>query len=167
MITILAEHTSIQFLFAQQNISSYPKDISSSEFSRPETGEEVFQRLREAIAQITALEMNQITITTSFKELFPGNDRRKKMEELKKVSGYSIQLLRPKQWFYYFSAFLLLLSVVGLFINGSYGLLGVLFTLVFFFIGHKTGNEFIYPTVGQAVEKITIDQLIRSDHSAS
>ena len=159
MITLWPEHTSLSFLFTQQKSIASQKNGSSPDSSQSETGEEIFHKLRQAIAQITTRETNQITTDTSLEELFPRSNRKEKLQELKKVSGYSIQLLRPKQWIYHFSAFLFLLSMIVLFINGLYGLIGILSTTGLFCIGHLTGIEFIYPTVGQVAEKITIDQL--------
>lgn len=163
MTTILPESISLRLLFARRQTISFDRNISVSKSTHRERGDEVLHRLKEAIALITEQEISQITEETSFEELFPRRNRRKKLKELRKATGYTTPLLRPKQWLYYTSALLFLLSMLGLFVSGLYGLTGILFTMLFFYIGYITGIEFIYPTVGQAAEKITIDQLVQSD----
>jgi hypothetical protein len=144
--------------------SDYRESIENEELTiqsiKKNSQEEIFFKLREAIAKNTIFEKSQINFDTKFDDLFPAAQRRKQIKKLQKETGYSITLLKPNPYMTIVSAVLLLSSILILFINGLYGLIGIGISMVLFYTIHTFANQFAYETVGQAAEKICLDHQI-------
>jgi hypothetical protein len=145
--------------------SGYTEDIENELDIQPvkkNSQDEIFFKLREAIAKNSIFEKSQITFDTKFEDLFPNAERRKQIKKLQKEIGFSITLLKPKPYLNILPALVLLVSTIALFLNGLVGLVGIGISMILFYVIQSFADQFAYETVGQVAEKICIDHQIYS-----
>ncbi|HZE86516.1 MAG TPA: hypothetical protein VE035_19480 [Puia sp.] len=131
-------------------------------FSGDCTSQQAFYKLRQSIASIQSLEKNTITPGTDLEQLFPRDNRRKKIIQLRKETGFSLKILKPRDWISILSFWIGFGSFIGLFINWKMGLAGLALSTIAFRIANWLGKEFILRTVGEAADKTA-----REDYSIS
>jgi len=126
------------------------------------TTQQVFYKIRQAIANIQFLEKNTIIPDSNLETLFPKKGRRWKILQIGKELGFSLKILKPKNWIINTFLLILLGSLVGLFINWKFGLIGVALSAIGFQIAGWFGNEFTVNTVGEVADKMARENYIKS-----
>jgi hypothetical protein len=124
------------------------------------TSQQAFYKLRraivevltsDAVAGVPGADAREILPATSMDELFPRKGRRRKIRQLRKVSGVKLDLIEPKGWVSLVLVLSFLFSFVYLFIQWRYGLLGLLTSFLGNWVARWTANELCYGTVGEVV----------------
>jgi len=141
-------------------------DIISSrinfELSDECTTQQVFYKIRQAVANIQLLEKNAITPDSELVGLFTNKGRRVKILQIGKKLGFSLKILKPREWISNALLLILFSSLVGLFISWKVGLIGVVLSAIGFRIADWFGNEFTVKTVGEVADKMARENYIKS-----
>ncbi|MBS1603079.1 MAG: hypothetical protein JST42_10465 [Bacteroidetes bacterium] len=126
------------------------------------TTQQAFYKIRESIANIQLLDKKTITPNSDLEGLFPRKGRRHKILQIRKESGLSLKILEPKGWISVTLFFGLLASIVALFFNWRYGLLGLGAIIFGFQLAGRFGKEFSVKTVGEAATMAARENYIKS-----
>jgi acyl carrier protein len=126
------------------------------------TSQQAFYKLREAIS--STLQIDDKTISTDFRlsDILPKQSRRSRTKKMERHLGFKLNILRPPHWVRGTLAFILVVSLVGLFFSWQIGLLGLAFSIAGLWLANKIGNELDLQTVGQVAEKITREHYLKS-----
>jgi len=126
------------------------------------TTQQAFYKIRKSIAKIQLLEKNTITPSSDLEGLIPRKRRRHTIMKIRKESGLSLEILEPKGWINVTLFFGLLASIVGMFFNWRYGLLGLGAIIFGFQLASWFGKEFSVKTVGDAATMAARENYIKS-----
>jgi hypothetical protein len=126
------------------------------------TTQQAFYKIRQSIASTQFLEKNTITPDSDLDELFPRKSRRHAISQIRKESGLSLKLLKPKVWVSNTLLLGLLASIVELFFNWRYGLLGLGAIIFGFQLASLLGKELRVKTVGEAATMSARENYIKS-----
>ena len=126
------------------------------------TTQQAFYKIRESIANIQSLEKNTVTPNSDLEGLFPRKGRRQKILKLRKGSGLSLKILAPKAWVSVALFLGLLASLIELFFNWKYGLLGLGTIIISYQLAGWLGKEFSITSVGEAASMAAREDYIRS-----
>jgi hypothetical protein len=132
------------------------------EFSDDCTTQQVFYKIRQPIVDVRLIEKAAVTPDSELEQLFPKKGRRRKILQIQKDLGFSLKILKPKEWIGNILLLIILSSLVELFINWRVGLI----SLAIYFLGIRIadwlGNEFSVKTVGEATAKAARENYIKS-----
>lgn len=95
-------------------------------------------------------------------DIFPRQTRRTDIKKIEKQLGLDLQALRPRYLVTYSILLILLISIIGLFINWRYGLIGVSLSIIGFWMADKTGNEFKDETLKELTDRTTQLNYVKS-----
>lgn len=126
------------------------------------TSQQVFYKIRQSIVNIQLMEKNAVTPDSELEVLFPKKGRKRNILKIEKELGFSLEILKPKEWITNTLLLILLGSLVGLFINWKFGLIGVALSAIGFRIADWFGKEFTVKTVGEIAEKMARENYIKS-----
>ncbi len=126
------------------------------------TTQQAFYKLRTAIIEITGLKKEQVLPDTNLKFIFPRFRRRINIKRVEKQLGIKLHILWPWQPLVIFSSFLFIISLLGLFFNWRYGLVGIVTSIIFLAVGFKYGKELNNITVGDLAEKMATENYFKS-----
>jgi hypothetical protein len=126
------------------------------------TSQQAFYKLREAIS--STLQLNNKTISTDLllNKLLPRHSRRSRTKKLEEHLGFKLNILRPPHWVTGTFTIISFASLIGLYFNWQFGLLGLAFSIVGVWFANKIGNELDLQTVGQVAEKMTRENYLKS-----
>jgi hypothetical protein len=132
------------------------------------TSQIVFYQVRQIMIQELGFDRESINGNAPLKDLFPNRNRKNILGIIGGKLGIRINYFQPPAWFQLASAAVLISSLVLLFFNVSIGLSILIGTLLLVFIAHKAGTSLPMKTLGELVERITRDNLIklRSDRKS-
>ncbi len=105
------------------------------------TTQQVFYKLRNRISATCEIEKAIISPKRTINEFLPRKGRIKRMQKLEKSLGFKLNIMRPKHWISNTLAIIAFLSFLGLFYNWRIALLGIIFSILGFWIASKTGRE--------------------------
>jgi hypothetical protein len=141
-------------------------DIISSridlELSDECTTQQVFYKIRQSLVNNQLLEKNAVTPYSELEGLFPKKGRKRNILQFEKELGFSLKILKPKNWITNTLLLVLLGSLVGLFINWKFGLIGITLSAICFWIANRFGKEFTVKTVGEVADKMARENYIKS-----
>lgn len=126
------------------------------------TSQQAFYKLKDAISKELKIDKKSITPNTSLVITLPRKHRRKRLKKIENHIGFKLNILRPPHWVSGFLAITFLLSFILIFIKWKFGLLGILFSIVGFWIANKTGTVLDQKTVGEVAEKMTRENYLKS-----
>jgi len=126
------------------------------------TTQQVFYNIRQSITNIQLLGKNAITPDTELEGLFPKKGRRGMILQIRKELGFSLKILKPREWISNSHLLIFLSSLVGLFINWKFGLTGIVLSAIGFRIADWFGNAFTLKTVGEVADKMARENYIKS-----
>ncbi len=126
------------------------------------TTQQAFYKIRESIANTQLLKKDTIIPNSGLEELFRRKGRRHAISQIRKESGLSLKLLKPKDWISITLLLGLLASIVELFFNWRYGLLGLGVIIFGFQLAGWLGKEFRVKTVGEAATMASRENYIKS-----
>lgn len=129
------------------------------------TTQQAFYKLRKSIVELGIAEKNELNTETKLKEIFPRRNRRKIVRSLEKNIGFELNLINPPQIISISLFILILVSIVFLFINLKFGILGIGIFVLGFKLANKFGKEIEMKSIRELVEKITAENYlnVRSD----
>jgi len=119
------------------------------------TNQQAFYKIRSAIEQIKTVDKSALSPTTQLADIFPRETRRKDIKKIEKKLGLDLEALEPKDYVTYSILLLLIISIIGLFINWRYGLCGLGISIAAFWVADKTAREFKDKTFGELIERTT------------
>jgi hypothetical protein len=125
------------------------------------TGQQAFYKLRKAISQ-TILNTSEITRKTKLAELIPNEGRRMVVKNIERQLDFRIYILRPPSWIITTLTLSLLASVVMLFIDWQTGFLGIVFSLIGFWLTNSHGRILKFETVDQVVVNMVNNNYLKS-----
>jgi len=124
------------------------------------TTQQAFYKLRKSIVDLGIAEKNELNIETKLKEIFPRKNRRKIVRSLEKNIGFELNLINPPQIISISLFILILVSIVFLFINLKFGILGIGISVLGFKLANKFGKEIEMKSIRELVEKITTENYL-------
>ena len=129
------------------------------------TTQQAFYKLRKSIVDLGIAEKNELNTETKLKEIFPRKNRRKIVKSLEKNIGFELNLINPPQIISIFLFILILVSIVFLFINFKFAILGIIISVLGFKLAYRFGKEIEMNSIRELVEKITTENYlnVRSD----
>lgn len=126
------------------------------------TDQQAFYKLRAAISNAKCVGKEQLMPTTRLDSIFERRGRKRQLARIENELGIRLQALQPKQVVVISLLLILLASVITLFIDWRFGLVGCVLSIIGFWISGRTGNEFKDSTLGQLTDRITQEHYIRS-----
>ncbi len=168
---LLKVEDSFEFRFEgneMQHVKTFGElcDHISNKFSQESTEgcttQQAFYKLRKALIETLKVDRNKITVNTLLEDILPRNNRLSVVEKLEENLGFKLAILRPPSVVTGFLAAILLVSLIVLFVGLPFGLFGLAFSIVGFWIAKKTGKEFEVKTVGEVAEKMTRENYLKS-----
>jgi len=126
------------------------------------TIQQAFYKLRDAISSTLQLDKKVISVDYPLVDLLPKQNRRWRTKKLEEHLGFELNILRPPHWATWTLTMLLLVSLVGLFINWQIGLFGLVSSITGLKFAMKIGNELDLQTVGQVAKKMTRENYLKS-----
>lgn len=126
-----------------------------SEHEETYTTQRAFYMLRNAIASATGINKCDISTHTRLGKLFPKENRLEAIAKVEDVLGFSINLLKPKQWIVSIFTLTLIASGSFCFYNLFAGVAGLLISAVALKLAGKFGKEMHLKTAGDLACKIS------------
>jgi len=127
------------------------------------TSQQGFYKLRSALAATHFIAKESITPDTNLEQIFPRHDRVKKIEELKKELGISINIMNINSSLRWTILIGTVASLIMFFFKWQFALIGlVVFITVAWTAYNFFAKEFQLVTVGQLAEKITRENYLKS-----
>jgi hypothetical protein len=118
--------------------------------------------LREALNATLDLEKRELSQELPLKAVFPRFSRRSQIKEIENYLGFKLRILRPPYWITYSLFIVTLASLLGFFFFWQLALLGLTFSIATLWLANKVGNELDVKTIGDVVEKMTMDNYVKS-----
>lgn len=118
--------------------------------------------MRSAIEKIKAVDKSVVSPATQLADIFPRETRRKDIKKIERQLGIDLKALEPKDYVTYSILLLLLISIIELFFNWRYGLVGLGISFAAFWIADKTATEFKDKTLGELIERTTQLNYVKS-----
>ena len=143
-------------------LCDYIADKIQLDCSNDCTSQQAFYKLRNAISLTLQIDSNAISPSSSLAGIFPKQSRRSGIRKLETHLRIKLNILRPPYWVTGILGAMLLISLIGLFINWHIGLLSLSLSVVGLGFAHKFGNELGPETVGQIAEKMTRVYFLKS-----
>jgi acyl carrier protein len=132
------------------------------------TTQQAFYKLRDAIAGTLLIDKKSITPDTDLKMLFPRQQRRQKVKEVKIKLDAQVDILEIKEWLKWTYFVGIILSLLMFLFKWQYALSGLTF---FSFLGWTThkffATEISTQTVGQFAEKFAREHYLKARRSPS
>jgi hypothetical protein len=138
--------------------------ISKVEFNygNDSATQQAYVKLKEAIVSITDTNPEIIKPDVSLEKIFPKRIRRKQVKKLEESLGYELDLLTPRGFIVMSFLFLMIISVIFMFIFRTYGLIGLCISFLGLFLSSRLGNEFNVNTIKDLSEKIAEENYANS-----
>jgi hypothetical protein len=124
--------------------------------------QQAYLKLTEAILSITNTNPEIIKPDVSLEKIFPKRIRRKQVKKLEQSLGYELDLLTPRGFIVMSFLFLMIISVIFMFIFRTYGLIGLCVSFAGLFLSSRLGNEFNVNTIKDLSEKIAEENYANS-----
>jgi len=130
------------------------------------TTQQAFYKLRHAIADTLPIDKKSITPDTDLQTLFPRQQRRQKVKEVRIKLDAHFDILEIKEWLKWTYFVGIILSLLMFFFKWQYALFGLAF---FSFLGWTTNKflatEISAQTVGQFAEKFAREHYLKARRS--
>ena len=124
--------------------------------------QQAYVKLIEAIVSITGTNPEIIKPDVSLDKIFPKRIRRKQVKKLEQSLGNDLDLLTPRGFIVMSFLFLMIISVIFMFIFRTYGLIGLCVSFTGLFLSSRLGNEFNVNTIKDLSEKIAEENYANS-----
>ena len=125
------------------------------------TTQQTFYKLRKSIVELGIAEKNELNTETKLKEIFPRKNRRKNVRSLEKNIGFELNLINPPQIISISLFILILVSIIFLFINLKFGILGIGISVLGFKLANQFGKEIEMKSIRELVEKMTSENYLK------
>jgi hypothetical protein len=117
------------------------------------TNQQGFYRLKEVIINLKIIDNKSIQVNTELPSVFPRKSRQKDFKAIKSLLGFQLKALRPKHSIGYSFFIFFFVSIIFLFIDWKFGMIGFFFSILFIRFAEKTGIEFKDKTFGELIKE--------------
>jgi len=124
------------------------------------TTQQAFYRLRQVIADLNIADKSSITLETKLKDIFPKANRIKLMKSVEKKIGFGLNMIGPPKIVPRPLFIIGLISLIALFFNWEYGILGISISVIGLYLAFRFGKELEMNSVRELVEKITTENYL-------
>ncbi len=124
------------------------------------TTQQAFYRLRQVIADLNIADKSSITLETKLKDIFPKANRIKLMKSVEKKIGFGLNMIRPPKIVPRPLFIIGVISLIALFFNWEYGILGISISVIGLYLAFRFGKELEMNSVRELVEKITTENYL-------
>ena len=125
------------------------------------TTQQAFYKLRNSLIEMNISEKEKIKPETKLKELFPRKSRIKLVKRVENNIGFKLNILLPPKFIFYALVLLSITSLIFLFINFKFGILGIVISIFGFYLCSWFGKELEIETLKELVEKITSENYLK------
>jgi hypothetical protein len=125
------------------------------------TSQSLFYRIRELLAREAGKTKAAIQPTSRLVMVLPKASRRQTISKLEQELGIKIRYFQAPGWMQLITLAMLLLSLVWLFISPGIGIIGMIISLLTISIAHRVSAGLPFETLGQFIDKIWTDNLVR------
>ncbi|MCW1147648.1 hypothetical protein [Flavobacterium lacisediminis] len=124
------------------------------------TTQQAFYKLRNSLIEEKISEKENVKLETKLKDLFPRKNRIKLVKRVENNIGFNLNILGPPKFVFYSLVILLFTSIIFIFINYKFGILGIVISILGFYLSFRFGKELEIGTLKELVEKITIENYL-------
>ena len=125
------------------------------------TTQQAFYKIRNSIVVSQNINREHIRPCTKLDEIFPRNERRKRIKEFKNELAIPVILLTMKTWLLLSIIAGFVISLATFFFSWKFALTGILICLVFNWVATKFQNEIDFISVGDLAAKIAREHYIQ------
>lgn len=126
------------------------------------TSQQAFYKLQKAFSDTLKLEKNKITPKSILTEILPRKERLQTVAQLEKNLGFKVNILQPPSWLIVVLTIGLLVFPISILGSWKIGVFGFTLCLIGATLAHKFGKEFNLETVGQAAERMSRKNYLKS-----
>jgi hypothetical protein len=126
------------------------------------TTQQAFYKLRNALILTLKIDSDKITPNTLLVNLIPKQKRISIIKKTERHLGFKLDILSPPKYVTIFLLTFFLVSIIGIFINWQFGLMGILFSIAGLWVAAKTGKELELKTIGEVAEKMKTENYLNS-----
>ncbi|MGL3002131.1 hypothetical protein [Flavobacterium sp. RSSB_23] len=136
--------------------------ISKIDFENVEscTSQQAFYKLRNSLIEEKITEKENIKLETKLTEIFPRKNRIELVKRVENNIGFKLNILLPPTIIFYTLVLLSVTSLIFLFINFKFGILGIAISIFGFYLCSWFGKEIELETLKELVEKITLENYL-------
>ncbi len=132
------------------------------------TTQQVFYKLRNAIASTLFIDKDKILPDTNLQQLFPINNRKQKIKELQNELDMPVAILDIKAWIGWTIFIGIIGSLIMFFFKWQVALCSLVIFIAVGWIANKFfAKEFVLTTVGQVAEKLARENYLKSRRNSS
>lgn len=125
------------------------------------TTQQAFYKVRDAIATTQLIEPKSINIDAKLQDIFPRDNRRKRIKELQKELNIPLKILDIKSWLGWIIFVGIVASLITFFFQWQYAITGLLFFAAIGWTSYKFfAKEFKLTTVRQLTEKLARENYV-------
>ena len=119
------------------------------------TTQQAFYKVRKAIGLAQKLDEKNIEPQTKLKDIFLRSNRRQSVKNFEQALGFSVDILRMKNWLGWTIAAGFVILFIALFFNWQFAVAGLTFFTLFVWIVNKFSKELDISTIRELTEKIS------------
>ena len=124
------------------------------------TTQQAFYKLRKSLVELGITEKTELNTETKLKEILPRKKRRKTVRSLEKNIGFELNVINPPKIISFSLLILTLVSIIILFINWKFKILGIGISVLGFKLANKFGKEIEMKSIRELVEKMTTENYL-------
>ena len=124
------------------------------------TSQQAFYKLRNSLIEVNVAEKDKIKLETKLDDLFPRKNRIELVKKVENNIGFKFNILTPPAFIFYPLVFLLVTSVILLFIKWEFGISGIAISIFGFYLCGWFGKELEIETLKELVERITSENYL-------
>ena len=125
------------------------------------TTQQAFYKVREAMATTQLIEPKSINIDAKLQDIFPRDNRRKRIKELERELNIPLRILDIKSWLGWIIFIGIVASLITFFFQWQYAITGLLFFTTIGWTSYKFfAKEFKLNTVRQLTEKLARESYV-------
>lgn len=126
------------------------------------TNQQAFYKLRDALSEILKKDKEEINPEQLIREVIPRNARKKVITQIEEKIDFDLNLLIVPDWLLSILLLLLFASIITLFFSLKLGVLGIIFSLISYYVSGKFAIIYAVNTIGQIAEKMTRENYLKS-----
>ncbi len=119
------------------------------------TTQQAFYKVRKAIGLTQKFGERNIEPQTKLEYIFPRSNRRQKVKQFEQILGFTVNILRMKNWLAWTIAAGFILSLIAFFFSWQVAVAGLAFFTLFVWTASKFSKELSVSTVRELTEKIS------------
>lgn len=126
------------------------------------TSQQAFYKLRDALSEVLKKDKKEIYPSLLIEKIIPKNNRKKIIKQLEGKIDFELNLLVVPEWLLTFLFLILFSSIITLFFFFKFGVFGIIFTFLCYWISAKFVLIYEFKTLGQIAEKMTRENYLKS-----